>query len=118
VILCICNNLTPQELSKLTPEEYEEIVQCGKCRDNWKELRDDAEGGKVMKRTLVYILWDTTTDRMFTPRSGKFIWKRSSHAKNAWNASEARSYKDKVFSKQTRYQCRELILDLTTYMEV
>jgi hypothetical protein len=41
VIECSCNNLTTEELSKVTPEEYEEIVQCGTCRETWEGLRHE-----------------------------------------------------------------------------
>lgn len=33
MIICICNNLNEKDFDKLTEDEYNEIVKCGKCRE-------------------------------------------------------------------------------------
>lgn len=39
MIICLCNQLTPEELLELTDEEYENLKQCGAC-ESWRTLKD------------------------------------------------------------------------------
>lgn len=54
MIECSCNALTTQELAKLTPEKYEEIVQCGTCRETWERLHNEFK--KHRKESLGQVL--------------------------------------------------------------